>query len=743
MAVARDATIIVVATTGTFSSTSHAVDDALAPVISLSMGICETLVAGVQPTQYRALAQQANAEGITWVTGSSDLGASGCEAKGGTNVAGHGLAVGFPAGVPEITATGGTQFIDADSSYWSTATTPTGFAARSYIPEVVWNENAAGTFLASGGGASVLYPKPAWQNGPGVPRDGRRDVPDIALIASCGRSSFYGVVNGKQGPTLCGTSASGPAFAGVLALLNQYLVSTGAIGQAGLGNVNPSLYRLAQTNPAAFHDITAGDNVMACLIGTPDCPGGSLGFGAGPGYDLATGLGSIDVYNLVTQWNSGGSTVTSVSPGSASLAVNGSLKVTATVAAAGGGATPTGSISLANDTQVFANGTLASGAAVFTLYGSQFAAGVNNLAVVYSGDASYNGSSATLAINVTAPSAGSAVIPVIAPNPVYQLPPDADGNTFRFAITLSETAGTATTLTGFTIDGAAQTLSKSFQSPAIPANGSISTSIAIAPSVPSTHTYGFSGTDASGFQWHQEAMASFYGPRIPAIAAVSNAASGDPLGVTPGSIAAVYGLNLAGSTLVASSVPLPMDLGGVTATVNGIPAPLYFVSPAQVNLQIPYEATGGQAVVSVRYNGYESISASGPVGAPVNLFPTGPGIFVDGGGNLVPFSSGARGQILTLFVTGYGAVTPKIATGAAPAAGTPLTQLPTPSETISLTVGGQSAPISFAGIPSGLVGAMQVNFQVPNNAPLGPQPVVITVGGRLSRATGVILTVTQ
>jgi len=69
------------------------------------------------------------------------------------------------------------------------------------------------------------------------------------------------------------------------------------------GNLNPGLYRLAEIAPTAFHDIIAGGNWMPCQAGTPDCPrGGLLGYIAGRGYDLATGLGSVDVFNLITAW---------------------------------------------------------------------------------------------------------------------------------------------------------------------------------------------------------------------------------------------------------------------------------------------------------------------------------------------------------------------------------------------------------------------------------------------------------
>jgi hypothetical protein len=101
-----------------------------------------------------------------------------------------------------------------------------------------------------------------------------------------------------------GTSVSAPALAGIIALLNQ---KTGS----AQGNINPSLYALASFSNDAFHDITTGSNQVPCSPGSTDCPAaagqttpGVIGYVAGPGYDQVTGLGSIDAYNLVNEWNS-------------------------------------------------------------------------------------------------------------------------------------------------------------------------------------------------------------------------------------------------------------------------------------------------------------------------------------------------------------------------------------------------------------------------------------------------------
>src|SRR6266404_612727 len=87
-----------------------------------------------------------------------------------------------------------------------------------------------------------------------------------------------------------------------------------------------------------------------------------------------------------------------------------------------------------------------------------------------------------------------------------------------------------------------------------------------------------------------------------------------------------------------------------------------------------------------------------------------------------------QGDTLPLFITGQGSVSPPVATGAAPSAGTPLSQLPAPTLPVKVTIGAMPAPLTFVGIPPGLVGVTQINFQIPPDAPLGPHAVVVSIG---------------
>ena len=297
--VARNATIFYVYSGNVYNALIYAVDQNLAPVITASAHLgCDATVPQALMSSYQLIAQQGNAQGITWVNSSGDSGGAGCDANG-IALASHGLATRFPADIPEVTAVGGTQFNEQGGSYWSPTNSANGEYALSYIPEMAWNESGSlSAAWASSGGASVFFPKPSWQTGPGVPNDGARDVPDVALTAALYDDPYLATFNGVTQNVAGGTSAAAPLFAGMMVLLNHYLVANGAPGQPGLGNVNQMLYRLAETSPAAFHDITMGNNIVPCLIGTPDCTTGSMGYSAGPGFDLATGLGSIDLVEL-------------------------------------------------------------------------------------------------------------------------------------------------------------------------------------------------------------------------------------------------------------------------------------------------------------------------------------------------------------------------------------------------------------------------------------------------------------
>jgi uncharacterized protein (TIGR03437 family) len=197
----------------------------------------------------------------------------------------------------------------------------------------------------------------------------------------------------------------------------------------------------------------------------------------------------------------------------------------------------------------------------------------------------------------------------------------------------------------------------------------------------------------------------------------------------PGMILSVYGAGLANSTAQAPTLPLPLSLGGISATVNGFSAPLYYVSPGQINLQVPYEAGAGQAVLAIDNNG--QIAAF-----PFTTAAAAPGVLGVYDGStwaLVTTAQAGGPEVLLLFVTGDGDVTPTLGTGAAPAYTANPASLPHSRLPLTLTIGGVAVTTShgllFDGIPNGMAGATQINFQIPASVPVGRQPIVVTVGG--------------
>jgi len=329
-AVARDAGISFVYTGGSsnygvFDALVYAVENDAAPIISLSYGDCESDYSSADIATMESTLAEASAQGQTLLVASGDSGAADCDYSTDSELvtsASHGLAVDYPASSIYATAVGGTTFSEGSGSYWSSSNDSYNGSALSYIPETSWNDSSSSDGLeASGGGKSVLFSKPSWQSGSGVPADGMRDVPDIALAASpnhdgylyCSEGSCSNGFRDSQSylTVAGGTSFGAPGFAGMLALLSQ------KTGLGALGNINGRLYALAASSSSVFHDISSGDNRVPCTSGSTDCgSSGSIGYSATTGYDQVTGLGSIDGFNLADQWVAGSSASSSSSSSS-------------------------------------------------------------------------------------------------------------------------------------------------------------------------------------------------------------------------------------------------------------------------------------------------------------------------------------------------------------------------------------------------------------------------------------------
>ena len=334
-------------TDGIDLSELYIVENNLADIMTESFGTCEYYSTDSQVAGVNAVAEQAAAQGITYFVSAGDDGAEGCDDQDSETVATGPLSVNVLASTPFTVAVGGTQFNeDGDpTKYWS-SNPPVTASAISYIPEDVWNASCLSTAcgsnagiwagsggvssgnVLSGGGTFSGFPKPVWQTGFG---DGHRDVPDVALT-SAGHDPYLLCLEGSCLPDssgnfyvyfVWGTSAAAPSFASIMALVDQQMATLNPTQGPRQGQADYVLYPLAAAQEAnaaltgqcngsntttlpnitscVFNDVTVGNNAVP---GEVDYGLANANYQAGVGYDMASGLGSVNVANLVNQWNS-------------------------------------------------------------------------------------------------------------------------------------------------------------------------------------------------------------------------------------------------------------------------------------------------------------------------------------------------------------------------------------------------------------------------------------------------------
>jgi hypothetical protein len=374
---------------GTDLSAIYIIDNNIAPILSESFGACEASIGASAEAIYVDLWQQAAAQGITAIVSAGDSGSAGCDPSStasNQDVATQGIAVSGLASTAYNVALGGTDFQNniepnGTSQFWNATNGSNGSltqtSAKGYIPESTWNDTCASSaaagslatctativnadsqsssanfgidLVAGSGGPSTLNTKPAFQTSiNGMPTANFRQLPDISLFSGNGfGGSFYVICqqdgNSAQGGTngscnltndnffdfqgVGGTSAAAPAFAGIMAMINQ------KTGQRQ-GNANYILYQLykngsgtticpssaAPASTCIFYDTVAGNNSVACAGGSTNCSNTSTAansygvlidptksntpaFVTTTGYDNATGLGSVNVTNLVNAWS--------------------------------------------------------------------------------------------------------------------------------------------------------------------------------------------------------------------------------------------------------------------------------------------------------------------------------------------------------------------------------------------------------------------------------------------------------
>ncbi len=220
----------------------------------------------------------------------------------------------------------------------------------------------------------------------------------------------------------------------------------------------------------------------------------------------------------------------------------------------------------------------------------------------------------------------------------------------------------------------------------------------------------------------------------PVIDGIADSASFTTL-IAPGELASIFGSYLTdGAVEDAASLPLPDKLEDATVTVNGVVVPLLYVSPAQINFQVPFEAPVGSAEVVVKTNAGSSNTFTMPlqVTAP-SMFQYNPNhaIAENADYSLNQASDGAMpGSYIIVFATGQGPVSNQPADGA----GAPSNPLAEVTSTFSATINGENAPVLFAGMTPGLVGLLQMNITVPSDLAPGAYPLVLTVGTATSKS---------
>jgi subtilase family serine protease len=363
---------------------------ALPSVVSISYGESESLLLATENSYINGLYQTAAGMSVAVFVSSGDQGAASSDY--GANYAIHGITVSGFTSTPYDVSVGGTDFGDThagtNSTYWDSTNGTTYGSAKSYIPEIPWNDSCASELIADAegygqtygssgfcnsstgeadfltvvggsggpsgcatgapsksgvvGGTCAGYPKPTWQSGLfGNPSDGVRDIPDVSLFAANGVWAHYYVVcfsDPGNGGVSCsglpktwagfgGTSISSPIMAAIQALVNQYTGSS-------QGLPNSRYYALAKTEYGAsgsstcnstlgngvgssciFYDVTQGDMDLPCTtsLTSNNCytPSGTYGvlstsnsayqpaYGTQSGWDFATGIGTVNAYNLV------------------------------------------------------------------------------------------------------------------------------------------------------------------------------------------------------------------------------------------------------------------------------------------------------------------------------------------------------------------------------------------------------------------------------------------------------------
>jgi hypothetical protein len=759
-------------------------------VVSISYGECEAINGASANAAYNSAYSLAVTEGVSIFVSAGDEGAASCDAN--QSNATHGIGVSGFASTPFNVAVGGTDFGDTfagtNSTYWNSTNTATFGSAKSYVPEIPWDDSCAGALVSSfegfatpygsagfcnsttganfrttgsgsGGpsgcatgsastsgvvsGSCAGWAKPSWQTLVGVPSDGVRDLPDVSLFSSNGFWGHYFVFcysDTQGGGTPCtgapsgwagagGTSFASPILAGIQALVNQ---KTGS----RQGNPNPTYYSLAATeyggsgnascnstlgngvsSACIFYDVKQGDMDVNCT-GTHNCflPSGTFGvlstsntayapaYGTTTGWDFATGIGTVNVANLVNAWPGSSSPNFTISPSPSSV----------TITQGGTGGTSTISV------------------------------------------APTNGFSGSVTFSATGLPSG--VTAAFSPNP----------STSSTTLTLTASTTAATGTASITISGVSGSLTHT-TSVSLTVNGSPNFSLSASPTSV-TIVQGATGGTSTITVTPQNGFSG----------SVTMAASGLPTGVTaafsPNPATATSTLTLTASgtaTTGAATVTITGTSGSLThttavsLTVN--PAPNFSLAASPTSVTIAQGGAGGSSTVTItRLNGFTSsvtMSASGLPSGVTAAFSPNPGTTTS---KLTLTASGnATLGTATVTITGTSGSLTHTTTVGLTVNATPNFTLSASPTSVSIARGGSgtstitvtpssgftgSVTLAASGLPGGVTAAFSPNpatststLTLKASAFAGASSSTVTItgtSGSLSHTTTVSLTVT-
>jgi Pro-kumamolisin, activation domain/IPT/TIG domain len=773
-------------------------------IVSLSYGQCETKNGAAANAAYFSTYQQAVTEGVSVFVAAGSNGASACSVNG--SEVSHGMGVNAFASTPFNVAVGGTDFSDtfsgSTSTYWNSSNHSSSGSAKSYIPEIPWNDSCAGSLLAtskhfnltygptslcndfpigffflntgaSGGGPSACatgqtspwhnsavsgscagWPKPAWQSIVGNPTDGVRDLPDVSLFSADGLWGHFYVFcwsDVYNGGSFCngspsnwsgagGTSFASPIMAGIQALINQ---------KAGgpQGNPNPVFYQLASAE-------YGGGGNSSCNASNGNNVGSSCIF-----YDITQGDTTVDCRGRADCFYGGGEIGV--------LSTSTSAFQPAFLSTTGWDfATGIGSINATNLVNNWPGSGVTAPAPGFSLSVSpatlsvvQGASGTSTVTVL-----PQNGFSGS--VNLSASGLPAGVTASFNPNP----------STGASTLTLAATSSAATGTSTITISGASASLTNS-------STLSLTVNPAAPPPPPPTFTLSAAPGSLTLVQGNSGTSTLTIAPQNGFKGSVTFSASGLPSGVTAsfspnpatgtstmtlnaGSTAAV---GTTGVTITGTSGSLSIQ-ATILLTINAfVPPPNFSLSANPNSLSIMQGFSGGTTISIAPQNGFAgsvTLSTSGlPTGVTASFSPNptsgmstltlnASGTATTGTGNVtITGTSSSLSNSTTLSLTVVAAPPPNFTLSAAPTA---LTVVQGGTATSSVTIGSlngfaAAVNLSASGLPGGVFAfftpasattSSQVTFSANGSATPGTTTVTISgSSGSLTNTTTVSLTV--